>query len=70
MRPMIDYHVFHADDGDDVSVRWHGGATFNVYVGDLEVDVFTIYGDHKGNPPSLPVARAEVAKWLVENSDG
>ena len=34
----------------DYSVRWNGGATFNVYQNSREIDVFTHYGDSEGGP--------------------
>jgi hypothetical protein len=41
------------DSDWNLELEWAGGATFNVYSNGRNVDVFTIYGDDKGNPPSF-----------------
>lgn len=51
--------------GDVWEVRWHGGSTFNIYFNGDEVDVFTRYGDDKGNAPSLDQARQFVEDWAA-----
>lgn len=53
--------------GDVWEVRWHGGATFNVYLNDVECAVFTRYGDDKGNPPDGGQARRFVEEWAADN---
>lgn len=51
--------------GDQWEVRWHGGSTFNVWMGGVEVDVFTAYGDAQGNPPNAEQARQLIDQWAA-----
>lgn len=58
--------------GDSWEVRWYGGSTFHIYVNDEEVDVFTRYGDDKGNPCNIWDAAHAIEAWARtqdENED-
>lgn len=62
------YVVFYDDSTEEeedaqITVRWHGGQTFNVYVGESEVDVFTA-GDE------VPTGYGEVqpTQWTYDHA--
>jgi hypothetical protein len=51
-----DEHLEDLDSEWNLEVEWGGGATFNIYSNGRNVDVFTHYGDDKGNPPTFQQA--------------
>jgi hypothetical protein len=58
--------VFTDERLEDLRVVWNGSATFNVWIADRNVDVFTVYGDEQGGRCTLEQAQQAAMEWFDE----